>query len=129
MTGLQEEVKPATSWGEQPSNERPIRFDPADPFDNVSLDDGKNYRAFVRSLMSRVEGRLADKLDDDVQVEVAKTIQLLAGMSRKVVAANRVYLELVFDILGAEQPNLILARSIRRDITEISAKKSYGILR
>jgi hypothetical protein len=100
MTGVQEEAKPATSWGEQPPNERPIRFDPADPFDNVSRDDGKNYRAFVRSLMNRVEGRLADKLDDDVQVEVAKTIQLLAGMRRKVVAANRVYFELIFDILG-----------------------------
>ena len=117
MTGLQEEAKPATSWGEQPPSERPVRLDPTDPFDNVSFEDGKNYRAFVKSLISRVEGKLATKLDDDVQDEIAKAIQLLVSMRRKVVAANRVYFELLFDILGAEQPNLLLSKSIRyRDI-------------
>jgi hypothetical protein len=129
MTGLQEEAKPATSCGEQPPSERPVRLDPTDPFDNVSFEDGKNYRAFVKSLISRVEGKLATKLDDDVQAEIAKAIQLLVSMRRKVVVANRVYFELLFDILGAEQPNLLLSKSIRYEILAINVKKSYGILR
>jgi hypothetical protein len=129
MTGLQEEAKSATSWGGQPQSELPVRPDSADPFDDVSLDDGRNYRAFVRSLMSRVHGKLTTKLDSDVQTEIAKTIQLLAHMRREIVLANRVYFELVFDILGAEQPNLLLATSIRREIGAINDRKSYGILR
>src|SRR4051794_21615044 len=111
MTGLQEENKPATSWGEQPPSEGAGRVDPADPFDNVSLEDGKNYHASIRSLMSRVEGRLAAKLDNDIQMEIAEIVQLLLGMHREVAAANRVYFEIAFDILGAEQPNLLLAKS------------------
>src|SRR5688572_6423135 len=99
MTGLQEEAKPATDSGEQPPGKQLVQLDPAASFDDASLEDPNTYRAFVRSLLSRIEGKMAAKLDDDVQTEIAKMMQLLASMDPKVVAANRVYFELVFDIL------------------------------
>jgi hypothetical protein len=129
MTGLQEEAKPATDWGKQPPTERPARFDSADPFDDVSLEDPTTYRAFVRSLTGRIEARLATKLDGDVQVEIANLMRLLASMPRKAVAANRVYFELAFDILGAEQPNLVLVRSICLELATINDRASHGITR
>jgi uncharacterized membrane protein len=129
MTGLQGEAKPVTDSGEQPPGELPVRFDPAAAFDNVSLEDPTAYRAFVLSLIGRIESRLAAKLDDDVQTDIAKTMQLLATMDRKAVAANRVYFEFVFDILGSEQPNMILAESIRRELAAINDRNSYGITR
>ena len=127
MTGLQEEAKPASDSGEQPPGKQLVRSDPAACFDDASLEDPNAYRAFVRSLLSRIEGKMAAKLDDDVQTEIAKMMQLLASMDREVVAANRVYFELVFDILGSEQPNLLLAKSIRREIGTINDRKSHGI--
>jgi hypothetical protein len=129
MTGLQEEAKPATDWGQQPQSERPARPDLTDPFDDVSLEDPKTYRAFVRSLMGRIQARLAAKLDDDVQAELASLTRLLASMPPKAVAANRVYFELAFDLLAAEQPNLLLARSIRWQLAAINDRASYGITR
>ena len=56
-------------------------------------------------------------------------MRLLASMPRKAVAANRVYFELAFDILGAEQPNLLLARSIRLELATINDRASHGITR
>jgi uncharacterized membrane protein len=129
MTGLQEEAKPATDWGKQPQSERSVRLDLTGPFDDVSLEDPKTYRAFVRSLMGRIEARLATKLDDDVQAELASLTRLLASMPPKAVAANRVYFELAFDLLAAEQPNLLLARSIRWQLAAIVDRTSYGITR
>ena len=129
MTGLQEEAKPATDWGKQPQSERPARPDLTGPFDDVSLEDPKTYRAFVRSLMGRIEARLATKLDDDVQAELASLTRLLASMPPKAVAANRVYFELAFDLLAAEQPNLLLARSIRWQLAAVNDRTSYGITR
>jgi hypothetical protein len=129
MTGLQEEAKPATDWGKQPQSGRPARPDLTGPFDDVSLEDPKTYRAFVRFLMGRVEARLATKLDDDVQAELASLTRLLASMPPKAVAANRVYFELAFDLLAAEQPNLLLTESIRRELGAINDRASYGITR
>ena len=129
MTGLQEEAKPATDWGQQPQSERPARPDLTGPFDDVSLEDPKTYRAFVRSLMGRIQARLAAKLDDDVQAELASLTRLLASMPPKAVAANRVYFELAFDLLATEQPNLLLARSIRWQLAAINDRASYGISR
>jgi hypothetical protein len=129
MTGLQEEAKPATDWGQQPKSERPVRPDPTGQFDDASLDDPKTYRAFVRSLIGRLEPRLAAKLGDDIQVEIASLTRLLANMPPKAVAANRVYFELAFDLLMAEPPNLLLARSIRLELAAVNDRASYGITR
>jgi hypothetical protein len=95
----------------------------------VSLQDPKAYRVFVQSLLGRIEGRLSTKLDRDVQDEIANLTRLLAGMPRKTIGANRVYFELAFDLLGAEQPNLLLVRSIRLELNAINDRASYGISR
>ena len=129
MTGLQEEAKPATDSGRQPPGEPPTASAPADQFDDASLEDPKTYRAFVQSLIGRIEGRLATRLDYDVQAEIADLTRLLAEMPREAVAANRVYFELAFDILAAEQPNLLLARSIRLELAAINDRSSHGVTR
>ena len=129
MTGLQEEAKPATDWAKQPQSEWPARPDRTGAFDDVSLEDPKTYRAFVRSLIGRIEPKLATKLDDDVQAEIAVLTRLLASMPPKAVAANRVYFELAFDLLAAEQTNLLLTRSIRWELAAINDRASYGITR
>jgi uncharacterized membrane protein len=129
MTDLPEEAKPASDSGEQPPGKQLVRSDPAASFDDASLEDPNTYRAFVLSLISRIEGRLATKLDDDVQAEIASLTRLLASMPPRAVAANRVYFELAFDLLAAEQPNLLLARSIRWQLVAINDRASYGIAR
>jgi hypothetical protein len=129
MTGLQEEAKPATDWAKQPQSEWPSRPDLTGPFDDVSLEDPKIYRAFVRSLIGRIEPRLATKLDEDVQAEIASLTRLLASMPPKAVAANRVYFELAFDVLTLEPPNLLLVRSIRHELAAVNDSASHGITR
>jgi hypothetical protein len=129
MAGLQEAGKPATDRGEPPPSVRPIPSDPADQFDGASLEDPRIYRAFVESLTDRIEGRLSTKLDENVQAEIADLLRLLAEMPPKAVAANRVYFEMAFDILAAEQPNLLLARSIRFELAAINDRSARGIIR
>jgi hypothetical protein len=131
MKSLEEEARPATDWGQQPPGEprSPAQFDAADSIDDVSFEDPKTYRAFVRSLIGRVDAKLTTKLDLDVQTEIANLMRLLAGMPRKAVAANRVYFELAFDLLGVDQPNLLLVRSIRLELASINDRASYGISR
>ncbi len=129
MTGLQEEAKPATDWGQQPQSERPVRPDSTGQFDDISIEDPKTYRAFVRSLIVRIEPRLAAKLADDVQAEIASLTRLLASMPSKAVALNQVYFELAFDVLAAEEPNLLLARSIRLELETVNDRASRGITR
>jgi len=129
MKDLQEEAKPAPDWGKQPPDEEhpPAWFDAADAIDEVSLEDPKAYRAFVRSLLARIQGRLDTPLDREVQIEIANLTRLLAGMPRETIAAHRVYLELAFDLLGSEQPNLLLVRSIRLQLAAINDRAAYGI--
>ena len=129
MTDLQEQANPATASGEQQPGAQPGAFDPANQFDDASLQDPRSYRAFVESLIGRIESRLTAKLDDNVQAEIANLMRLLATMPRTTVAASRVYFELAFDILAAEQPNLLLARSIRMELAAINDRTSHGITR
>ena len=129
MADLQETGKPATDAGAQPPGVRPTPPDPADRFDDASLDDPRTYRAFVESLTNRIEGRLSTKLDENIQAEIADLFRLLAEMPPKTVASNRVYFEMAFDILAAEQPNLLLAKSIRFQLAAINDRSVRGITR
>ena len=129
MADLQGQANPATASGEQQPGAQPGAFDPADQFDDASLQDPRTYRVFVESLIGRIERRLTAKLDDNVQAEIANLMRLLATMPRTTVAASRVYFELAFDILAAEQPNLLLAKSIRLELAAINDRTSHGITR
>jgi hypothetical protein len=129
MADLQQAGIPATDAGGQPPSVRPIAPDPADRFDDASLEDPRTYRAFVESLTDRIEGRLCTKLDDNIQAEIADLLRLLAEMPPNAVAANRVYFEMAFDILAAEQPNLLLARSIRFELAAANDRSARGITR
>lgn len=121
MTGFQEPQRP---W--KPSDSALPGTSPdadtADPSDAA-------HSAFVRSLIARVEGRLAKRLDPEVQTELANLIGLLVEMPHRAVLASRVYFELAFDVLAAEQPNLGLARSIRMELSAINDAQSRGATR
>jgi uncharacterized membrane protein len=121
MSGFQDAPRPWSQQSKAAADARPA----ADPED---LSDTE-FRTFVQSLIARVEGRLTKRLEPEVQNEIANLLGLLIEMPRKAVVASRVYFELAFDVLGAEQPNLVLARSIRLELSAINDSRSKGVTR
>lgn len=85
--------------------------------------------AFVRLLHAKMQHKLASHVDDDAQVEIANLMRLLATMSWDTVDEHRAYFELASDLLAAQQPNMILVRSIRFDLAEIKERNSGWISR
>ncbi len=94
-----------------------------------SQDDPEAHQAFVRFLNAKIEHKLSSPIDDEVQVEIANLMRLLAVMRWKVVASHRAQFELAFDQLAADQPNLIIVRSLRFGLAEIKDRSAGGISR
>lgn len=78
------------------------------------LEDQDAFDAFVGSLRARIQPRLDQDLDETVQAEIANLTRLLGNMPRAVVYRNRVFFEMAFDLLAAEQPNLVLVAQLRQ---------------
>jgi hypothetical protein len=65
----------------------------------------------------------------DVAFEFAGFVRLLNLMPAAVVQENREFFELAFEILQAEQPDLLVVKSIRRNLFEISDRYMGGMTR
>jgi len=131
MKQLEEEAKASPGWGDEPDDHQRPPAPSASQRSNQdeSLEDPVAYHVFVQSLLAKIEPRLRVKLDSDVQVEIANLTRLLTTMPRKVLAANRIYFELVFDLLSEEQPNLLLIRSVRVQLAVMNESSTPGIVR
>ncbi len=89
------------------------------------LEDPDAYRAWVLSLRSRIESRLTSAMDPNLQLEIGYLTRMLVTMPRDAIDRNRVYFELAFDLVAVDNPNLLLIKSIRTDLTA-AAEKSAG---
>ena len=94
-----------------------------------NLENPQAYQAFVDAMYAKIRPKLASRLDDDIQIEIAALTRLLATMPRKIVNANRVYFETAFDLLAADEANLIVIRSIRYDLMDMKEKSSGFLTR
>lgn len=94
-----------------------------------SSDDPEAHQAFIRFLNAKIEHKLSSPIDDEVQVEIANLVRLLGIMSWKTVASHRAHFEMAFDQLAADQPNLIIVRSLRFSLGQIKDRSSGGITR
>lgn len=114
MKHLEEETKALPNWGEEDAHKHPPAPGASQRSDlDESLEHPAAYRAFVQSPLAKVEPKLGVKLDGEIQAEIANLTRLLATVPPNILATNRVYFELAFDLIGAEQPNLLLIKSIR----------------
>lgn len=87
------------------------------------------HQAFVRHLQGKIAHKLAGRLDDEMQIEIANLVRLLTTMPWKMVSKNRVYFEMAFELLANDQPNMIIVRSLRFDIAEVKDRRSGWIAR
>jgi hypothetical protein len=129
MKGFEEEAKPAINWGEDDGKRRLEPSVSGGLSQDQSLDDPAAYQTFVRSLLAKIEPRLATSLDSDVQAEMGYLTRLVTNMPRKAVASNRVFFELAFDLLSVEQPNLLLAKSIRVHLAAVHERSARGVVK
>ena len=92
-----------------------------------SLEDAGAYQDFVRALYAKISHKLDSKLDDETQIEIASLTRLLATLPREAVEDNRVYFETAFDLISADDPNILLVRSIRYDLEAVEERYSGGV--
>jgi|GEM_PF-5485507 len=97
-------------------------------YDQYSLDDPETYALFVRGLYKKIENKLTRPLDEEIQIEIAGLMRLLSTMRRSVVSDQRVSFELAFDLLAADEPNLVLIRSIRYDLLTVEDRYAGGLV-
>lgn len=95
--------------------------------DRRALADPDAYQDFVDSLFAKIKPRLQGKLDDETQIEIAALARLLSTLPRSAVAENRAYFETAFDLLAAEDPNLLIVRSLRFNLGTIEDNSAGGL--
>jgi hypothetical protein len=88
------------------------------------LDDSEAFQDFVRSLYAKIKPKLDSTLDDEIQIEIAGLTRLLSTLPPEVVEHNRIYFETAFDLIAADQPNLLIIKSIRYDVASIQQQYS-----
>jgi hypothetical protein len=76
------------------------------------FEDQDAFDAFVGSLQAKIHHQLEHALDHQVQLEIAHLTRLLNIMPRASVYKNRVFFEIAFDMLAAEQPNIVLVAQL-----------------
>jgi hypothetical protein len=90
------------------------------------LEDQDAFDAFVRSLWTKLEHQLDRGLDEQVQLEMAHLTRLLGIMPRASIYNNRVFFEMAFDMLAAEQPNVVLVAQLRHALSA-AMERSAGV--
>lgn len=111
-------------------SEIPLEATPLPPWAVTgSFNDSATFQAFVRALYGCVQHKLDTSVDDNLTAEVAGFNRLLTLMPPQAVEKNREFFELAFELMQADQPNLVLVGSIRRDLMEMSHKYIGGISR
>ncbi len=94
-----------------------------------SFDDPAVFQLFVRALYGCIQHKLDTEVDNNFTAEVAGFNRLLTLLPPNVVEEKREFFELAFQLLAADQPNLQLVGSIRRDLVDISHKYVGGLSR
>lgn len=90
------------------------------------LEDQDAFDAFVRSLQAKIHHQLERALDNQVQLEIAHLTHLLGIMPRASVYKHRVFFEIAFDMLAAEQPNIVLVAQLRQALSA-AFERSVGL--
>ncbi len=121
---------PARLHIEQTIGEKPFELPGMQPQGATeSFDDPAVYQAFVNSLFSNIKPKLAHSIQPEIAAEIAGLTRLLSIMPRKVVQQNRVFFELAYNLLQAAEPNMLLLRSIRRDLAAVNDRYVGGLSR
>ena len=94
-----------------------------------SFEEPAVFQSFVHALFGCIQHKLNTAADSEFTAEVVGLNRLLTLMPPAVVDTNREFFELAFELLSADQPNLLLVGSIRRDLLERSRKYTGGIVR
>jgi hypothetical protein len=90
------------------------------------LEDQDAFDAFVGSLQAKIHDQLERVLDNQVQLEIAHLTRLLGIMPRASIYKNRVFFEIAFDMLAAEQPNIVLVTQLRQALSA-AFERSAGV--
>src|SRR5262245_15945853 len=87
------------------------------------------YQAFISSLFSRLEKKLATEADPEVQAQIAHLVRLATIMPRRAVEEHRELFELACALLVADRPKLLVSRSLAADLLEIHEQHAGGMSR
>lgn len=92
---------------------------------------GKREPGEITQLFRIVENKIdAENIDDEVQVEMAIVLSLLAKMEKSgSVGDNKRYLELALKSLASERPKLSFVRGLRTELELNSEMYSHGLPR
>ncbi len=92
---------------------------------------GKREPGGITQLFRIVENKIdAENIDDEVQVEMAIVLSLLAKMEKSgSVGDNKRYLELALKSLASERPKLSFVRGLRTELELNSEMYSHGLPR
>lgn len=85
--------------------------------------------AFLHAMRAKIEHKLADPLEDEVQVEIATLMRLLVTMPWQSILEHRFFFELAFDLLASDQPNMVIVRSVRFELGEVKDRSGGGLIR
>jgi hypothetical protein len=95
----------------------------------VSLKDPEAYRAFVHALQAKLQPRLAERLDDDVQAEIVNLNRLLLTTHPAALDRYRAQFEIAYEMLGDTPANLPVIRGLRYDLTNALEREARDISR
>jgi hypothetical protein len=89
----------------------------------------EQYDALVRDLVLRLGARPHGAPASEVETEIANLIGVLTEMPRRLALDNRVHFELACDLLAADPPCLIAARTVRSRLTTANYRAAPGFVR
>ena len=89
----------------------------------------EQYDAMVRDLVRRFDGRPRSIALPEVEAEIAMLIGLLTEMPRTLALENRIHFELACDMLAADPPKLIAARTLRSRLAAANYRAAPGFTR
>lgn len=83
----------------------------------------------LASLNTKLAHKLASPLDEETQAEISHLVRLMTSMRWEIVEQNRAFFELAFDLLAADEPNMIVIRNLRYTLGLLRDRSSRGLSR
>lgn len=95
--------------------------------DRINLDKPKDEQEeFIRCMLKKTAHLQQKDLDPDLQLEIARLIDLLSRSNRKLVYTNRLYFEAAFELLASEKPNLVFLQRLLSNLQVVEEQAEGG---